>query len=136
MKKTRSTLSVLLAISLLLLSNMALANRPDAFAACLKRTESDRSNCQSGCGMILQSSYDETIQTIDAKASALRNKLSQGRAPACSDLARQYAGAALNLDSNLSSNAASQPGWLSAELSLLFAQQRLEVIQLIDKTCK
>lgn len=116
----KSLLTVLLATSLQSYLNAAFAVQPDAFAVCLKRTENDRSNCQSGCGMILQSCYDEAIQTIDAKASALRNKLSQGRASACYDLARQYTEAASNLDNNLGSNAASQPGWLSTKLSLLF----------------
>jgi hypothetical protein len=65
----------------------AQAKQPDEFSACLERTKGDRLHCQSGCGIILQSCYNEAEETINAKTKSLLNKLGLGHTPACETLA-------------------------------------------------
>jgi hypothetical protein len=137
--KIKTTLLSLLAALYLFLditSAQAVKPQPSPFRVCLKRTQNERANCQSGCGMILKSCYDEAIVAIDAKTNAVQTLLTQKYVPLCAKVAKKYIESALQLASQTVNDAQSQPGWLSAELSLHFAQQRLETLELIQKQCK
>jgi hypothetical protein len=114
----------------------AQANQPDELSAFLERTKGDRFHCQSGCGIILQSCYDEAVKIVNTKIKSLLNTLEFGHAPACETLAKNYLDRASTLNINTNENGATQTGWLNAELTLLFAKQKLDIVQLIQKKCK
>lgn len=107
--------------------------KPKEFSACMKRTEHDRANCQSGCGMILQQCYDEADDALEARTSAL---LSKPRTVACTELGRKYADGAAQLADAVVAESEAQPGWLSAELKMQLMQQRYSSVKLIDEMCK
>ena len=107
--------------------------KPKEFSACLKRTEHDRTTCQSGCGMILQQCYDEADDALRSLTAAL---LSKPRTAACVELERNYADGAVQLADAVTAQAEAQPGWLSAELKMRLMQQRYESVKLIDEMCK
>ncbi len=86
--------------------------------------------------MILQSCYDETIAAINTKTDLLISRLQRGHADDCIHLALKYRERASQQDSDISNDIGSRPGWLNAELNLLFAQQKLDTLQVIQQTCK
>jgi hypothetical protein len=138
MKIKIALLSCVAAAYLFLDITLAKAVGPQSshFLACLKRTQNDRINCQAGCGMILESCYDEAVVAIDAKTNAVQILLSQRHVPLCAELAKKYTESALRLANQTVNDAQIEPGWLSAELRLRFAQQRLETLELVQKQCK
>lgn len=107
--------------------------KPKEFSACLKRTEHDRTTCQSGCGMILQQCYDEADDALSGRTAAL---LSKPRTAACGDIEKKYADGAAQLAETIVAQSEAQAGWLGAELKMQLMQQRYESVKLIDDMCK
>jgi hypothetical protein len=105
----------------------------DAFAACMKHTQNDRDNCQSGCGMILQSCYDEGVEDVNKKIDSLLVKINVDSSSACFELAKKYSDGVLKIEDNA---AATQPGWIGAELKLKSARQRLAMVDFFKNTCR
>jgi hypothetical protein len=135
-KITHLSFLVVIYLFLDITSAQAVPPQPSPFQVCLKRTQNDRNNRQSDCGMILKSCYDGAVVAIDAKTNPAQTLLAQRHMPMRADVAKKYVESALQLASQTVDNAQSQPGWLSAELSFNFAQQRLETLELIQKQCK
>lgn len=123
----------ILTVFLVCLGHLAhAASNSREFSECLKRTEQDRMECQSGCGMILQQCYDETDYALTTKTDALVTKQ---RSASCTALVKKYADGSAQLSSSVVDDAGSQSGWLGANLKMKLLQQRYETIRLIDETC-
>lgn len=120
-------------VTMAFVTNVHAQTRPKEFSACLKRTEHDRTTCQSGCGMILQQCYDEADDALSGRTAAL---LSKPRTAACGDIEKKYADGAAQLAETIVSQSEAQPGWLGAELKMQLMQQRYESVKLIDDMCK
>ena len=135
MRFSRNLLLLYFGIYLFLSAGGAHATDADVFPSCLKRTQKERSSCQSGCGMLLQSCYDEAVTATNNKADQLISRLQGSHAQECTDLAMKYSERASKLGNAISEGNRSRPGWLSAELDPLFAQQRLATLQVIQRRC-
>ncbi|SAL28290.1 hypothetical protein AWB71_01666 [Caballeronia peredens] len=116
-------------------TTMAASIHGDAFASCMQRTKHERSNCNSGCGMILRQCYDEAVSDLNTKSDALLAEIRK-RGSYCTAIAEDYSKASSQWTESLRYKTESRPGWLSDELVLHFAQQRLSTFQLLSERCK
>ncbi|WP_175674225.1 hypothetical protein [Burkholderia ambifaria] len=103
---------------------------------CLARTMKDRLSCESGCGLVLRSCYDEEISDVTEKSDALQSKISSKSNKACSTFASEYVKVAKVMEGDVYKRVEIIPGWIASDLYLNFARQRLENLRAIENGCK
>lgn len=108
----------------------------DAFQMCMNRTKQDRLSCEAGCGMIIQQCYDEGVADINEKIKRLMLEVKSKSGDACANFAASYLDDASRMESDISDNADSLPGWVGSEMKLNLAKQRLDNVGLIRGSCK
>ncbi|MEX3952924.1 hypothetical protein AB4Y40_34885 [Paraburkholderia sp. EG287B] len=108
----------------------------DAFQACMDRTQHDRLNCQSGCGMILQQCYDEGVADVNKRINEVDSVIKSKNGAACASLAEGYLSQASRVADDVVQKANNLTGWIGSDLSLALARQRLESLKLIQQSCK
>ncbi|MDR5740358.1 MULTISPECIES: hypothetical protein [unclassified Caballeronia] len=86
--------------------------------------------------MLVQQCYDEGVAEADERIKILVATISQRNGPACAQLAESYLDHTSRMEKDLARPLADIPGWISGELTLSLAKQRLRNVELIRDRCE
>lgn len=120
---------------ILMLCHQSAAASSDKLKDCLKRTEKERMECQSGCGMILHQCYEEEISRLDEISSKLESGILARTGAGCANLAKFYSMELKTMEGHIGQREDFQVGWIVHELTLKFARHRVENLRLIYEKC-